>query len=214
MDRKEFCLYMKLFLIRHGIQISKLCNDNTSLSEQGKEEIYRLGNRLANYQIDCIYSSHLLRAVETAELIKERIYEKTGHMLEIQIREGLQECDFGTLTGLEDEVIAEVYQDFMESRYHVETDWSYPNGESGKEVYQRFYPVIEEIIRLYPNKNIVVVTHGGAIRSFLAELIQQSQKNRLIFGKQFRRGSLTELYYEEEAKRFYLQRFNDYGHLE
>lgn len=205
---------MKLFLIRHGTQISKLCNDNTSLSEQGKEEAYRLGNRLADYQIDCIYSSHLLRAVETAELIKERIQEKTGNILEIQIREELQECDFGRLTGLKDEVIADIYQDFMESRYHVENDWAYPDGESGQEVYERFYSVIKEMIALYPNKNIAIVTHGGAIRAFLAEIMQQSQKNRLMFGKQFRRGSLTEVYYEEETKRFYLERFNDYGHLE
>lgn len=204
---------MRLFLVRHGTQISKLCNDNTSLSEQGKEEARLLGRRLASYSIDAVYSSDLLRAMETADIIIEQIFRLTQISLKNQVRQGLQESDFGCLTGMKDEVIAQEYKEFMEGRFFVKEDWSYPDGESGQEVFKRFSKVIDEITQRTDLQNVVIVTHGMAIRSFLAGLFLKSQKDRLLLAKNFKRGSLTELLYDEKNNRFYLERWNDYSHL-
>ena len=59
---------MKFYLVRHGSQISPLCNDNTDLSKNGILEIQKLGQRLSSYSIDVIYSSQLKRAIQSAEI--------------------------------------------------------------------------------------------------------------------------------------------------
>lgn len=200
---------MRIYLIRHAKQQSKLCNDNSSLCDIGIEQAKLLGKRMEAYHIDAVYASDLKRAVETAQYM-------TGEWeqpLKVQTREGLRETDFGDLTLMEDDVIKVQYKDFMESRYHVEEDWAYPGGESGKTVYERAIKVIEELIAS-PYKNVAVVTHGGTIRVLLAGLFQGAQKNRLMFGKCMERGGFTEILYDEKTGYISLERFNDYAHLE
>lgn len=200
---------MRIYLIRHAKQESKLCNDNSPLCEIGKEQAQLLGKRMETYLIDRVYASDLTRAVETAKIMTEQ----WKHPLEVCIRKGLRETDFGELTYQTDDVIKVKYKDFMESRYHVEEDWAYPGGESGKEVFERAMKVMEEIFQS-PCKNVAVVTHGGTIRVLLAGLLQGSQKDRLMFGKCMERGGFSELLYDEKTGRITLERFNDFAHLE
>ena len=58
---------MKLYLIRHGRQNSRLCNVNVDLCEEGYRQAALLGERLFPKKIQAVYSSDLLRAVETAQ---------------------------------------------------------------------------------------------------------------------------------------------------
>lgn len=200
---------MRIYLIRHAKQESKLCNDNSPLCEIGKEQAQLLGKRMETYHIDRVYASDLTRAVETAKIMTEQWKQP----LEVCIRKGLRETDFGELTYQTDDVIKVKYKDFMESRYHVEEDWAYPGGESGKEVFERAMKVMKEIFQS-PCKNVAVVTHGGTIRVLLAGLLQGSQKDRLMFGKCMERGGFSELLYDEKTGRITLERFNDFAHLE
>lgn len=200
---------MRIYLIRHAKQESKLCNDNTALCEIGRKQAHLLGKRLLNYHIDEIYASDLLRAKETAEIVASEL----GKPMDVIIREGLRETDFGELTYQLDEDIKVKYKEFMESRYHVEEDWAYPGGESGKEVFVRAMEVMQEIIHT-DKKNVAVVTHGGTIRVLLAGLFQGGQKDRLLISKTMERGGFSEIYYEEKTGRFYLERVNDFAHLE
>lgn len=200
---------MRIYLIRHAKQESKLCNDNSPLCEIGKEQAQLLGKRMETYHIDRVYASDLTRAVETAKIMTEQWKQP----LEVCIRKELRETDFGELTYQTDDVIKVKYKDFMESRYHVEEDWAYPGGESGKEVFERAMKVMEEIFQS-PCKNVAVVTHGGTIRVLLAGLLQGSQKDRLMFGKCMERGGFSELLYDEKTGRITLERFNDFAHLE
>lgn len=200
---------MRLYLIRHAKQQSKLCNDNSPLCEIGRVQASLLGKRMEAYHIDAVYASDLIRAEETAKIMT-REWNKP---LAVNIREGLRETDFGELTYQLDDDIKIKYKDFMESRYYVEEDWAYPGGESGKQVYERAMKVLEEIMEL-DYKNIAIVTHGGTIRVLLAGLLQESQKNRLMFGKCMERGGFTELLYDKKTGRISLERFNDFAHLE
>lgn len=204
---------MRIYLIRHAKQESDLCNVNTPLSELGRYQAKLLGERLSSYHIDNLYSSDLIRAAETADIINREIECVKGRLLVHKIRKGLREIDFGELTGIPDPVIERDYGEFMESRYSGSADWRYPGGESGEEVMNRFLPVLEEIKGENADRT-AVVTHGGTIRSLLAHLFQKGQADRLMFGRYFERASLTELYYDVNRDRFYLERFNDYAHLE
>ena len=78
---------MNLYFIRHGRQSSSLCNVNVDLSNEGREQAQLLAKRFKDCPVDVIYSSNLIRAVQTAE------YMMDYHHVEHIIREDLKEID-------------------------------------------------------------------------------------------------------------------------
>lgn len=198
---------MNIYLIRHGRQNSSLCNVNVSLAEEGKRQADLLGKRLSTYHIDALYSSDLIRAVETADIINE--YLDMQHV----IRKDLREISFGDLEGKSDEYINNYYADFKAEQIKLLEDIPYPGGECGTDVYKRAMHTIEEIIKS-DKQNIAVVTHGGVIRALLAGMLGLTMSKKLLFAVSLENTSITQLVYEEQYHRFYLQRFNDYAHLE
>jgi probable phosphoglycerate mutase len=198
---------VNLYLIRHGRQNSTLCNVDVELSEAGRLQAGLLQERLQNYNIDAIYSSDLIRAKQTAEIVNE------GLMLPHIIREELREISFGLLTGQSEDYIDEHFADFRAEQKKLMEDIPYPEGENGTSVYERAMPVIQEIVQS-GKKNIVVVTHGGTIRVLLAALFGKNQARRFLFGVSLENTGITQLVYNPQYDRFYLERFNDYAHLE
>ena len=113
---------MKLYLIRHGRQSSKLCNVDVDLSEAGFRQAALVGERLVPAKIDAVYSSDLLRAVQTAQ--SANIYWNVEHF----VRPGLREISFGHMEGMTDAAIAEQYRDFKREQQKMERDLAYPGG--------------------------------------------------------------------------------------
>ena len=198
---------VNLYFIRHGRQNSTLCNADVELSEEGRLQARLLRDRLHNYSIDALYSSQLVRAVQTAEILNEAL------CLPHTIREELCEISFGLLTGHTESFIEEHFADFKAEQRLLIQDVPYPGGENGTSVYERAMPVIQEIVQS-GNKNIVVVTHGGTIRVLLAALFGKNQARRFLFGVSLENTGITQLVYHPQYDRFYLERFNDYAHLE
>ena len=60
---------MELYLIRHGRQSSRLCNVMW-IFPRSRRQSALLGHRLADWGIEVLYSSSLIRAVQTAEEYK------------------------------------------------------------------------------------------------------------------------------------------------
>jgi broad specificity phosphatase PhoE len=198
---------VNLYLIRHGRQNSTLCNVDVELSIEGRRQAELLRDRLQHYSIDALYSSNLVRARETADIINQSL------QLPHRIREELQEISFGDLTGMTDEYNDEHFKEFKEEQKKMLEDISYPGGENGTSVYERAMPVIQEIVQS-GKKNIVIVTHGGTIRVLLAALFGKNQARRFLFGVSLENTGITQLIYNPEYDRFYLERFNDFAHLE
>jgi len=71
---------------------------DVNLAAEGREQAKLLGKRLSEYGIDCLYSSDLLRARETAEIAKIYLGD-----VDYRIRTELREIDFGRMTGNSDE---------------------------------------------------------------------------------------------------------------
>ncbi len=206
---------MRIYLIRHGRQDSRLCNVDVPLSRAGVKQAVLAAGRLAGYSLDRIYASDLIRARQTAEIIREQSVKAGRELPEVEVRPGLKEIDFGGWTGLSDAEIAERYPDFKEERDRLvgDQDLGFPNGEDGEMVWKRAEPVLEEMIAL-GEKNLAVVSHGGTIRVILAALFGRGQADRLRYVMNMENTAITELYYKEESHRFYLERVNDYAHLE
>lgn len=198
---------VNLYLIRHGKQNTDLCNLDVELSAEGVLQAELLRDRMKHYEIDALYSSNLLRARQTAEIINKELW------LPIEIREDVKEICFGNLEGMSDEYNDTHFTDFKAKQMDMLEDIPYPGGENGTSVFERSMPVIEELVHC-GKKNIVVVTHGGVIRSLLAALFGKNQARRNLFAVSLENTSITQLVYQPERDRFYLQRFNDYAHLE
>lgn len=198
---------VNLYLIRHGRQNSSLCNVDVELSTAGRSQAELLRERLQHYHIDALYSSNLLRAIQTAEILN-----KTLQLPQV-IREEIKEISFGQLEGLAEEYIEEHFHAFQEEQKKLLEDIPYPGGENGTSVYERAMPVIQEIVQS-GKKNIAIVTHGGIIRVLMAALFGKNQAKRFLFGVSLENTGITHLVYNPQNDRFYLERFNDFAHLE
>ena len=199
---------MNIYLIRHGRQNSKLCNVDVELSPEGREQAHLTGKRLENYGIEAVYSSNLLRAVETADIIngyvkKPRFYD-----------DRLREAEFGEMTGLENSVLKERYKEFLEKRATMTEDIPYPGGgENSAMVFARAKEVLDEIAQ-QDYENVCIVTHGGWIRALLTGLVGAPSAKWLSFGRQLENCSITEILYDKDMETYHIERLNDYAHFE
>ncbi len=197
----------EIFLIRHGRQSSKLCNVDVSLDEAGRKQSRLLADRLCGYGLEALYCSDLKRARETAQIIGDKLG------LAAKETDEFREIDFGDMTGKEDSVIMQEYAAFREERACMESDLAYPGGECGKDVVDRVMPVLMGICRTSATR-VAVVTHGGVIRALCAHVTGTDLKNKLKFSVDLENTSLTQFRYDERRERFYLERLNDFAHLE
>lgn len=66
---------MYLYLMRHGEAFSKEENATRDLNERGKVEVSKIATHLKNINISCdkIYHSEIPRAIQTAQLVAEKL---------------------------------------------------------------------------------------------------------------------------------------------
>lgn len=199
---------MNIYLVRHGRQNSKLCNVDVELSAEGREQAHLTGKRLKNYGIEAVYSSNLIRAVETADIINQYINKPRF------IDDRLREAEFGDLTGLENTVLKEKYKDFLERRAQMTEDIPYPGGgDNSRMVFERAFAAIQDICKK-DYENVCVVTHGGVIRALLTGIVQAKPQRWLTYGRQLENCSISEIMYDKDMNTYHIERLNDYAHFE
>jgi broad specificity phosphatase PhoE len=111
-----------------------------------------------------IYASDLSRAAVTAALIAQKIG------LSVQHDPRLREIDVGEWQGLtEEEVRAWDAERLAQVRRDPQAAVR-PSGESWQQVSDRAMSVMRELHRRHPTGEVLVVSHGGTIRSVLSAL--------------------------------------------
>jgi probable phosphoglycerate mutase len=160
----------RLFLVRHGA--TQLTAENrfsgavgVDLSDEGRLQVRRLAERLADDRIAAVYTSPLSRTVETAQILAE------PHGLPLQHRDGLREIGHGRWEGLTRQ---QVEQRFPGEYQEWEADpltAAPEGGESGLAVLARALPVIREIVLAHRGKNLLVVSHKATLRLILSSLL-------------------------------------------
>ena len=127
------------------------------LNELGREQARVLGAELSSRPIDAIYSSDLLRARETAEIVAAELG------LDVRIDPGLREVDVGSWSGLaHGEIEANDPDGF---RRWQEGGKGWEHGESYDEMGERVVAAVLELAAAHPEETLVVVSHGGSIRA-------------------------------------------------
>ncbi len=172
-----------LVLVRHGQSQWNLENRFTgwvdvALTDTGREEARRAGERLRPYHFDIAYTSVLQRAKETLDIILEMIGQVGLHTVRDQ---ALNERHYGDLQGLNKAETAEKYGKEQVHTWRRSYDVPPPAGESLKDTAARTLPFFEEhIVRdLRAGKNVLVAAHGNSLRSIVMYLDKLSKQEVL-----------------------------------
>ena len=162
---------MNLYIVRHGestwnSQNKIQGNSDPALSKLGVLQAKLLAKRFKRVKIDKIYSSPLLRALQTAQIIS-----KTAKLKVIQKRQ-LQEVGLGEWEGKTPDEIDRLYNNRYQRWLRLgPTKIDIPRGEDIASFRKRAKRVFYAIVKENKNKDVLVITHGGIIAAFLAYLL-------------------------------------------
>jgi probable phosphoglycerate mutase len=160
----------RLYLIRHG-STPLTAEDRFSgaagvdLSDEGRDQVHRLAERLRGEPLRAVYSSPLSRTRETAEIVAG------PHRLVPVDRDGLREISHGRWEGL---TRREVEQRFAGEYAAWEADpftFAPEGGESGLSVLARALPVVRDVVGAHAGECVAVVSHKATLRILLSSLL-------------------------------------------
>lgn len=163
---------MKLYLVRHGETEMNARNlfygwTDADINEKGIAQAEALRAVFRQIHTDAVYASDLRRAVHTAEIITE------GGA--IQTMPALRELHYGSWENRSWEEMTEA--DRAELR-KWRTDWqgcTMPEGESFAAFYRRVTAAIDRVITENTDREILVVSHNGALSAILCHLTGAGQ---------------------------------------
>lgn len=121
------------------------------LSKNGRNQIEETAKYLKNKQINVIYSSPLLRARQSAEIIRKKL-----NLPKIHFSKNLLEVK-SSLQGSSDEYMLSINYDFYAAPGKKIT------GETIKQLSARMQQFSKRVVKKYKGKHIAVVSHGDPI---------------------------------------------------
>jgi broad specificity phosphatase PhoE len=158
----------RFIVVRHGRSTANdrgvfSCRQDVPLSPVGIKQAQHVANHLAAHeQIDAIYTSGLLRTIQTAAPTAERFGLKT------QTEPDLCEIFAGLWEG--------VHYNELKRRFHEDwMNWLYDfsnarctGGESVRELYRRMETTIHRIAAQNKDRTVMLVTHCTPLRVMIA----------------------------------------------
>jgi broad specificity phosphatase PhoE len=158
---------LRLLLVRHGETIWNQENRwqgqaDVPLSESGLVQAQRLAQRLLSEgrQVHALYSSDLIRAFRTAEILGAAL--GTPPLSE----EGWREMNSGCWSGLPTAEVVARHADEWE-RVRASEDLPRGGGETFAQFQSRLVQATERLLTRHISQQIMIVSHGGAVRAFL-----------------------------------------------
>jgi broad specificity phosphatase PhoE len=166
---------MRIHFVRHGESQANLLHEISNrglrhgLTLKGRRQALALAQRLESVPIMRIYSSPVLRAIETCVLI--------AHHLEIEyeVTPALREYDCGILEGRSDDEAWRGWQELFDA-WIVDNNYKkrIDEGESFLDIRARFEPFIKDLADRFGNDSseILCVAHGGLYWMMLPLLLK------------------------------------------
>jgi probable phosphoglycerate mutase len=197
----------ELFLVRHAETVWNAegrwqGQTDVPLSERGRAEIALVAARLRSERFDHVVSSDLVRAHDTARAI-------AGDR-PITLDPALREMHLGAWCGLLHHEVVERHPDQLRALQRGEDARIGGDGETVVELAARVTGAIDRILAGRQGERVLVVTHGGVIRSILLELLGLSGRARPLVGS--RNTAITRIHVAESGART-LRSYNDARHL-
>lgn len=197
---------MKLILIRHGetevnvVGNTHIVGDTARLTELGKDQISKTADRLQSMNIGFLASSSEARAIESANILREKLSIDTEEF------EEFNERNWGKLSGKPWSEIASILDPMsLGERYNFVPE----NGESWKQFEDRLKLGIDKLIDT-KQPNVVLVAHGGTIRAMIPLLLDLPKEESFKYSPDNASISI----FESKDDKFEMTSYNDTSHLD
>ncbi|MCU1655239.1 MAG: histidine phosphatase family protein [Pseudonocardia sp.] len=172
-----------LVLVRHGQTASNVLKSLDSrppgppLNELGRAQAEALGAAMAVEPITAVYASTAVRAQQTAAPVAAR------RGLTVEVVPGVHEVFCGDLEGRSDEAAREMFDEVYSAWADGDLSRRLPGGESALELRERFLPTVARLWARHadtPDRLLVLVSHGAAIRLAAGALIGEYADTRYV----------------------------------
>ena len=202
----------RLFMVRHGVTDHNnahkfLGHTDVELSEEGFQQVAKLRDRMVKEKFDAVFSSDLKRAMSTAEAVA------AGHDVKITGCPELREINYGDTECLTYNEIRQKYPQLAEAINKLSPELAFPGGESLQEFIKRTLTFLARVNQYNTRQKILVVSHGGAMRTLLCELLGISQSHWRTFRLDNASLSIVDTYGSAPNYRTILSLLNDTSHL-
>lgn len=166
---------MQLYFVRHGESEANLLNEFSNrglkhgLTDTGRQQAVALAQTLKGIPIKKIFSSPLLRAIQTAEILAQALD------VSYEVSDALREYDCGILEGKSDAASWRSYWELSDA-WLIRKEWEQriEQGESFLDIQQRFVPFIDGLIQAHRTSTsaFALVGHGGIYRCMLPLILR------------------------------------------
>jgi broad specificity phosphatase PhoE len=177
------------------------------LTDLGRRQAVELAHRLADTELDAVYSSDLRRARETAETVAR------AKGLRVEATPDLREVDVGSWEGLTRAEAETRFPDRFALWLQGQEGWA--DGETYEQMSERVVRAIHRIAKTHDGQRVLVVAHGGSIRAVHAAAlgvdvhtyrrIQRVEPNATLSAVCVDDARLTELCRTEDLDEFLLR---------
>jgi 2,3-bisphosphoglycerate-dependent phosphoglycerate mutase len=157
---------MRITFTRHGESQANVLRQISNrglvhpLTRTGREQAAALADKLQDRAITCIFTSPLLRAIETSIIVASRLG------VEYEVTDALREFDCGIAEGRADEAAWQIWHEVFDA-WTIHRWWErrIEGGESLYDVRDRFVPFVEGLVTQYgdTDTNLLCVAHGGVL---------------------------------------------------
>ena len=173
------------YIVRHGQSEGNVAGDimgtDPALTAKGLEQAQILSELFSEISIDQIYSSDLIRAKQTAEIIA------LSKNLKAQQDKRIKERSFGILEGQTAAYFSENYQKdiekFREDSLINQLNWTIAEGmESLNEILGRVLLFFDDLTNSHQNQTVLLVTHANVMLALLAHFSFIENFRQLPYG--------------------------------
>ena len=173
-----------VYLVRHGSVVGAetrrfIGHLDVPLSALGERQIAAVAARLAGSGLDAVYSSDLLRARRSAEILA------APHGLVPVAHAALREFAMGRWEGLTGDEIKALDADAYATWMTDIAGYQFPDGENLDQLSARAWPAFEEIVAAHPGGRLAVVAHGGTNRLLLCRALGIAPERILALGQDY-----------------------------
>ncbi|MBR6107441.1 MAG: histidine phosphatase family protein [Oscillospiraceae bacterium] len=157
----------RLYLVRHAEAEGNVReffqgNIDTDLTEKGRAQLACLAERFRDVPLEAVYTSPFQRALQTAEAVN------LHHGLELHKDFALREISGGCWEGKKWADLPQLYPQQYACWTQNMKQFHAPDGDAMTDVYNRMRVALTRIAAENPGRTIAVVSHGCALRNFLA----------------------------------------------
>jgi broad specificity phosphatase PhoE len=157
---------MRIYFVRHGQSEANVLRVISNrelphhLTDLGRQQAEALAQSLADVPLTVVYSSPIIRAAETAQIVA------ASKGLPVEIADALREPDCGIMEGRGDE---EAWAEHARATHDWVVEHKFDShiegGESYNDLRDRFVPFVDRLVTAHggTDHNSLLITHGSLL---------------------------------------------------